>query len=196
MGTIEILGIVGSLRKNSFNHLALNAARELVPDSAVLKLVELNELPVYDQDSELAAPPSVVEFRRRIVAADAILFATPEYHHSFPGGLKNAIDWAARPYGQSVWPGKPAAVMGASLGSLGTARALFHLRQILIALDMPVVDQPEVVIGNAAERFDADGRLADLPTRQLIESLLAALVQLVAQQRGEKPAVALGKRSA
>jgi len=178
MKTTEILGIVGSLRKDSFNHFALKAAQELVPDGAVLTLIELNGIPVYDQDNELAPPTAVIEFRQRILAADAILFATPEYNYSLPGGLKNAIDWASRPYGQSVWLGKPAAVMGASVGGLGTARAQYHLRQILVALNMPVVNQPEVMIGNAAQRFDLNGKLTDMPTRQLIQSLLAALVQL------------------
>ena len=100
-------------------------------------------------------------------------------NYSVPGVLKNAIDWASRPYGESVWLGKPAAVMGASLGGLGTARAQYHLRQILVALDMAVVNQPEVMIGNAAQRFDTDGRLTDEPTRQFIKKLLGALVQLV-----------------
>ena len=179
MNKIQILGIVGSLRKDSFNHFALKAAQKLVPDCAVLSLIDLHGIPVFDQDGEKTPPAAVLEFRRRILAADAILFATPEYNYSLPGVLKNAIDWASRPYGESVWLGKPAAVMGASVGGLGTARAQYHLRQILVALDMPVVNQPEVMIGNAAQRFDADGRLTDEPTRQFIQKLLGALVQLV-----------------
>lgn len=184
MYRIQILGILGSLRKDSFNHFALKAAQELVPDCAVLDLIDLNGIPVFDQDEEKTAPAAVVEFRRRILTADAILFATPEYNNSVPGVLKNAIDWASRPDGESVgmksvWRGKPAAVMGASLGVMGTARAQCHLRQILVALDMPVVNQPEVMIGNAAQQFDPDGRLTDEPTRQFIQQLLGALVQLV-----------------
>lgn len=178
MGKIEILGIVGSLRKGSYNHFALKAAQELVPDGAVLNLIELHGIPIFDQDNEMAPPDAVVEFKRRILAADAILFATPEYNYSLPGGLKNAIDWASRPYGKSVWPGKPAAIMGASVGALGTARAQYHLRQILVTLNMPVVNQPEVMIGNAAQRFEQNGKLTDEPTRQHIQKLLAALVQL------------------
>ena len=178
MDEIIILGIVGSLRKDSYNRLALKAAQKLVPDDAVLNLVELHGIPVFDQDTEKAMPATVLEFKRQILAADAILFATPEYNYSVSGVLKNAIDWASRPYGESAWTGKPAAVMGASTGSLGTARAQYHLRQILVTLDMPVVNQPEVMIGNAAQHFDQDGRLTDGPTRQDIQKLLAALVRL------------------
>ena len=183
MDTVNILGIVGSLRKDSYNRSALKAAQELVPDGAILELIELKGIPVFDQDEETAPPAAVLEFKRRILAADAILFATPEYNYSLPGGLKNAIDWASRPYGESAWPGKPAAVMGASVGSLGTARAQYHLRQILVTLNMPVVNQPEVMIGDAARRFDKDGRLSDEPTRQFIRKLLNALVQLVKVSR-------------
>src|ERR1035437_8182428 len=146
MSEIKILGIVGSLRKDSYNHFALKAAQELVPDGVVLNLIELHGIPVFDQDKEMAPPPAVLEFRRQIVAADAILFATPEYNYSFPGGLKSAIDWASRPYGESVWLSNPAAVMGASIGSMGTSRAQYHLRQVLVALNMPVVNQSEVMI--------------------------------------------------
>jgi len=175
---IIILGIVGSLRKDAYNRFALKAAQELVPDGAVLSLVELHGIPVFDQDSEMAMPAAVLEFKQRILAADAILFATPEYNYSVSGVLKNAIDWASRPYGESAWAGKPAAVMGASTGSLGTARAQYHLRQILVTLDMPVVNKPEVMMDNAALRFDAGGRLTDEPTRQHIQTLLGALVRL------------------
>ena len=179
MRKIIILGIVGSLRKDSYNRLALKAGQELVPDGAVLNLTELHGIPVFNQDTEKAMPATVVEFKRQILAADAILFATPEYNYSVSGVLKNVIDWASRPYGESAWTGKPAAVMGASTGSLGTARAQYHLRQILVTLDMPVVNQPEVMIGNAAQHFDQDGRLTDEPTRQDIQKLLAALARLV-----------------
>lgn len=179
MDEINILGIVGSLRKDSYNRHALKAAQELVPNGAVLNLIELHGIPVFNQDNEMPPPASVLEFKRQILAADAILFATPEYNYSLPGALKNAIDWASRPYGESAWLGKPVALMGASPSFLGTARAQYHLRQILVTLDMPVVNQPEVMIGNAAQRFDQDGRLTDEKTRQVIRKLLGALVQLV-----------------
>lgn len=190
MDKIEILGIVGSLRQGSYNHLALKAAQELVPDGVVLKLVELHGIPVYNQDQDMAPPEAVLEFKRQILAADAILFATPEYNYSFSGALKNAIDWASRPYGTSAWLGKPAAIMGASVGGFGTARAQYHLRQVLVALNMPVVNQPEVMIGNAAQRFDQRGKLTDEPTRQFIAKLLAALQQLASSSPASKrPAV-------
>jgi len=175
---VKILGIAGSLRSGSYNRLALRAAQELLPDGAELELIELHGIPVFNQDDELSPPATVQEFKRRIAAADAILFATPEYNYSIPGALKNAIDWASRPYGKSAWLGKPAALLGASTGSLGTARAQYHLRQILVAQDMPIVNQPEVMIGNAGQRFDSDGRLTDEASRKLIRALLAALVRL------------------
>ena len=178
MDKIKILGIVGSLRKSSYNHFMLKAAQQLVPDGAELELLEIKGIPVFDQDNETMPPSVVVEFKRRIEHADAILFATPEYNYSLPGGLKNAIDWASRPYGKSAWAGKPAAIMGASVGSLGTARAQYHLRQVLVAQDMPVVNQPEVMIANAAHWFDENGTLSDQPTRQLISKLLGELVTL------------------
>jgi chromate reductase len=184
MNGIEILGIVGSLRAGSFNHLALKAAQELVPEGAVLDLIDLHGIPVFNQDDEVTIPATVREFKRRIMAANAILFATPEYNYSIPGVLKNAIDWASRPYGESAWQGKPAAILGASPGHLGTARAQYHLRQVLVALNMPVVNQPEVMIGDAAQRFDRDGKLTDEPTRKSIQKLLTALFHLCPGQPG------------
>lgn len=178
MQKIRILGIVGSLRKGSYNRFALQAAQELLPDDATLDLVDLEDIPVFNQDDEMAPPAAVLDFKARILAADAILFATPEYNYSLPGGLKNAIDWASRPYGRSAWQGKTAAVMGASIGNFGTARAQYDLRKILVSLDMPVVAQPEVMISNAAERFDPDGGLIDERSRKLIQKLLSTLVQL------------------
>jgi len=179
MNKIAILGVVGSLRKDSYNHAALKAAQKLVPEGVVLNLIEIQGIPVFDQDNEKMLPASVLEFKQQILAADAVLFATPEYNYSLPGGLKNAIDWASRPYGESAWTGKPAAIMGASIGGFGTARAQYHLRQILVALNMPVVNQPEVMIGNAAQKFTQNGQLIDEVTREFIQKLLAALVQLV-----------------
>lgn len=178
MDKVKILGIVGSLRTGSYNRMALKAAQELLPDGAELELIELHGIPVFNQDGELSPPAAVLEFKRRIALANAVIFATPEYNYSIPGVLKNAIDWASRPYGKSVWLGKPAALLGASTGSLGTARAQYHLRQILVAQDMPIVNQPEVMIGNAGQSFDSDGRLVDASSRKLIRILLAALVRL------------------
>lgn len=183
---IKILGIVGSLRKNSYNAFALKAAQELLPDDVTLEIANLQGIPVFNQDDEMAPPAAVLEFKQKIMAADAILFATPEYNYSLPGGLKNAIDWGSRPYGQSAWQGKTAAIMGVSIGNFGTARAQYDLRKILVALDMPVVAQPEVMIGNAAERFDQNGALTDERSRQLIQKLLSTLVQLEKSARRAK----------
>ncbi|HXE40381.1 MAG TPA: NAD(P)H-dependent oxidoreductase [Azonexus sp.] len=179
MDEIRILGIVGSQRQNSYNRFALQAARELVPEGAAIDLVELHDIPFFEPKNERLPPPAVVEFRRRIMAADAILFATPECQHAVPGKLKSAIDWASRPYGESVWQGKPAAVMSASTGSLTTARAQHHLRRILAGLEMPMVDHPGGISGNAERRFAPDGELIDELTRQYIRGLVAELVGLV-----------------
>src|SRR5947208_2325956 len=116
--SVKILGIAGSLRSQSYNRLALRAAQELLPDGATLESFELDEIPPFNQDHDTNPPASVVEFKRKIRAADALLFSTPEYNYSLPGVLKNAIDWASRPYGDSAWQGKPAAIMGASVGRL------------------------------------------------------------------------------
>lgn len=188
MDKVEILGIAGSLRKGSYNRSALNAARKWVPQGTALNLIELHDLPVFNQDDEMTPPAAVLEFKRRIMAADAILFATPEYNYSLPGVLKNAIDWASRPYGQSAWLGKPAALMGVSVGTLGSVRAQYHLRQILVSQNMPVVNLPEVMISNAAQRFDINGELTDEPTQQLVQKMLVALVQLTLETRSARKA--------
>jgi chromate reductase, NAD(P)H dehydrogenase (quinone) len=172
----RILGIAGSLRRESFNKAALRAAQKLVPQGATLEIFDIDGIPPFNQDDEKNPPAKVVEFKRRIRESDAILFATPEYNYSVPGVLKNAIDWASRPYGDSAWAKKPVAVMGASPGSLGTARAQYHLRQMFVFLDMYAVNQPEVMISGAAQRFDAQGNLTDEASRKLIQQLLQNLV--------------------
>lgn len=186
MANTNILGIVGSLRRSSYNGFAMKAALELLPENVDLTVIDLHGIPVFNQDEEMSPPPAVVEFKQKILAADAILFATPEYNYSVPGGLKNAIDWASRPYGQSAWKGKTAAIMGVSVGNFGTARAQYDLRKILVTLEMPAVVQPEVMIGNAAERFDDNGRLTDERSRQMIQKLLSTLVQLEKSTRRAK----------
>lgn len=171
-----ILGIAGSLRRQSFNRSALRAAGTLLPAGASLDPFEIDGIPGFNQDEESRPPEKVVELKRRVRAADAILFVTPEYNYSVPGVLKNAIDWASRPYGDSAWAGKPVAVMGASVGVFGSARAQYHLRQMFVFLDMHPVNQPEVMIGNAAQRFDQDGNLTDEMSKKLIRQLLQNLV--------------------
>jgi chromate reductase len=174
----KILGIAGSLRKASFNRAALRAAQELVPAGATLHAFELDGIPPFNQDEEQNPPPRVVELKDKIRAADAILLVTPEYNYSIPGVLKNAIDWASRPSGQSAWKGKPVAIMGASAGMLGTARAQYHLRQCFVFLDMPAVNQPEVLIAQAPQKFDAQGELTDQMAKDLIGKLLTNLCEL------------------
>lgn len=173
---IRILGIAGSLRRQSYNRGALRAAVELAPEGATIEVFELDGIPAFTEDEEQSPPEKVVELKRRIREADAILFVTPEYNYSVPGVLKNAIDWASRPYGDSAWNGKPAAIMGASIGSIATARAQYHLRQMMVFLNMFPINQPEVMIGAAAERFDAEGNLTDETTKQFIRQLLENLV--------------------
>jgi chromate reductase len=165
---VRILGIAGSLRRESYNRAALRAATELVPEGATLETFELDGIPGFNQDEEQSPPAKVLELKKRIREADAILIVTPEYNYSIPGVLKNAIDWASRPYGDSAWNGKPAAIMGASVGTIGTARAQYHLRQMMVFLNMFPINQPEVMIGNASERFDADGNLTDETTKEFI----------------------------
>ena len=173
---IRILGIAGSLRRESYNRAALRAATELVPEGATLEIFDLDGIPMFNQDEEQNPPAKVVELKRLVREADAILFVTPEYNYSVPGVLKNAIDWASRPYGDSAWNGKPAAIMGASVGTLGTARAQYHLRQIMVFLNMFPINQPEVMIGNASKRFDQEGNLTDEQTKEFIRQLLQNLV--------------------
>ena len=175
--TVRILGIAGSLRRQSFNRAALRAAAQLVPDGATFEIADIDGLPGFNQDDEGNPPAKVVELKKQIRAADAILFVTPEYNYSIPGVLENAIDLCSRPYGDSAWNDKPVAVMGASIGTMGTARAQYHLRQCFIFLNMHPVNQPEVMIANAAERFDANGNLIHEPTREIIRKLLENLAQ-------------------
>jgi len=171
-----ILGVAGSLRKKSYNRAALRAAQQLVPEGVKLDVFELDGIPIFNQDEEQNPPDKVRQLKAQIRAADAILFVTPEYNYSIPGVLKNAIDWASRPYGDNAWQGKPVAVMGASVGPLGTSRAQYHLRQVFVFLDMLPLNKPEVMIGNASQRFDEAGNLIDEDTRKHIRALLEALV--------------------
>jgi chromate reductase, NAD(P)H dehydrogenase (quinone) len=173
---LVILGIAGSLRKESFNRALLRAAQELTPEGARIDTFELDGMPPFNQDEEANPHPKVAEFKQRIRAADAILFVTPEYNYSIPGVLKNAIDCASRPYGDSAWDRKPVAIMGASIGSIGTARAQYHLRQTFVFLNMYPVNQPEVMVGNAHKRFDQEGKLTDETTKKLVQQLLSELV--------------------
>ena len=173
---IRILGIAGSLRRQSYNRALLRAAVQVAPEGATIDVFEIDGIPPFSEDDEQNPPQKVVELKRRVRESDAVLFVTPEYNYSIPGVLKNAIDWASRPYGDSAWSGKPAAVMGASTGTIGTARAQYHLRQVMVFLNMFPLNQPEVMVGGANERFDTVGNLTDEQTRDYVCLLLQSLV--------------------
>ena len=175
---LVILGIAGSIRQGSFNRLALQAAQGLAPEGTTVETFDIKGLPGFSQDDEANPPDQVVELKQRIRNADAILLVTPEYNYSVPGVLKNAIDWASRPYGDSAWTEKPVAIMGASVGTLGTARAQYHLRQMFVFLNMFAVNQPEVMIAHAHKHFDEQGNLTDETAKKLIGQLLEELVGL------------------
>jgi len=174
---LVILGIAGSLRRESYNRAVLRAAQQLTPEGATIETFDIGGLPGFSQDLEMEPPAKVTDLKQKIRSADAILFVTPEYNYSVPGVLKNAIDWASRPYGDSAWNGKPVSVMGASVGMLGTARAQYHLRQMFVFLNMHAVNQPEVMISNAAKRFDEQGNLTDETSKKLIQQQLQELVR-------------------
>jgi chromate reductase len=175
-GGITVLGIAGSLRRGSYNAAALRAAVELAPPGMRIETFDrLRDIPPYDEDvRQQGFPPVVADLRARIKAADALLIVTPEYNYSVPGMLKNAIDWASRPPEQP-FDGKPVAIMGASPGALGTARAQYHLRQMFIFLNALLLNRPEVMIAGASQRFDDQGRLTDEKTRESVAALLVAL---------------------
>jgi chromate reductase len=174
---MRILGFAGSLRKGSYNKALIQAALELTPKDAKLEIFDLEGIPLFNQEFERNPPEKVREFKAKIKAADAILIATPEYNYSIPGVLKNAIDWASRPYGDNAFEGKSAAIMSASTGMLGGARAQYHLRQSFVFLDVYPVNRPEVIVPFAPEKIDEKGRVTDEKTREKIKDLLDALVK-------------------
>jgi len=172
---MNVIGISGSLRKGSFNSAALRAAQGLAPEGMTIECAEIGDLPLYNDDVRAAGfPPPAERLRAQLAAADAILLVTPEYNYSISGVLKNAIDWASRPPSQP-FEAKPVAIMGASPGLFGSARAQYHLRQMLIFLNAMPLNRPEVMIGQAQNKFDADGNLTDEPTREFVRKLLVAL---------------------
>jgi chromate reductase, NAD(P)H dehydrogenase (quinone) len=185
---LTILGIAGSLRRASYNRGALRAAQELVPEGAKVEIFDLDGIPPFNQDEEKNPPAKVTELKERVRAADGILLSTPEYNYSIPGVLKNAIDWASRPYGDSAWNDKPVAVMGASPSNLGTARAQYHLRQTFVFLNMHPMNGPEVMISNAYERFDEQGNLKDAKTKEIIRKMLENFVVWIRQVEAGKSA--------
>ena len=172
--TRNVAVLVGSLRKDSINRKVAKALIELAPEGLKPGIIEIGHLPLYNQDGDDAPPAEWTEFRARIRAADAVLFVTPEYNRSVPGALKNAIDVASRPYGESAWSGKPGAVVSASPSAIGGFGANHHLRQSLVFLDVPAMAQPEVYIGEADQLFDAAGRLINDETRKFLRGFMQA----------------------
>ena len=182
---IKILAFAGSLRKGSYNKALVRAALEVTPENVAMEVFDLEGIPPYNQDLEKTPPQKVTEFKEKIRTADALLIATPEYNYSIPGVLKNAIDWASRPYQGNPFEGKPVAIMSASIGKLGGARAQYHLRQCFVFLNMYPVNKPEVMLAFAAENVDADGRLTNEQTRTLIRQLIEALVTWTNTLKGQ-----------
>jgi chromate reductase len=180
---MHILGISGSLRQGSLNTAALRSCAALLPDGVTFSLADLAAVPLYNEDLRVQGlPPSVQQLRDQIKAADAIVIATPEYNYSFPGVLKNAIDWASRPPEQP-FDGKPIALIGATPGGLGTSRAQYQLRQVFIYLNGHVLNRPEVMISAAPSKFDADGKLVDETTTENLRKLLTALCDVARQRK-------------
>jgi len=173
--TLKVLGIPGSLRKASYNAAALRAAAASAPDGVRIDITSLAGIPLYDEDVRSAGTPrAVTDLARAIAAADAVLISTPEYNYSISGVLKNAIDWLSR-LDPQPFDNKPVAIMGASMGRLGTARAQYHLRQVFVYLNAMVMNKPEVMIAAAQTQFDADGRLTDEATRGHLAAMVEAL---------------------
>jgi chromate reductase len=178
---LNILGFAGSLRQASYNRALLRAALELMPKGANMEIFDLDGIPPYNQELEVVMPEKVKTFKQKIKAADMILIVTPEYNYSMPGVLKNALDWASRPSGDNPFDNKPFAIMSASTGMLGGARAQYHLRQSCVFLNMHPVNKPEIFVTLAAQKFDEKGNLTDVKTRDLITLLLSNLISWTRQ---------------
>jgi chromate reductase len=183
--TRKVAVIVGSLRKGSYNRLTAKALARLAPDSLDLEIVEIGQLPIYNQDLDKEPPREWTDFRDRIRAADAVLFVTPEYNRSVPGVLKNAIDVGSRPYGKSAWDGKPGAVVSVSPGSIGGFGANQHLRQSMVFLNVPMMQQPEAYIGSAGDIFDDEGTPAER-TANFLRKFINAYAAWVEKLLGER----------
>jgi chromate reductase len=180
--------IVGSLRKDSFNRKLSAALVKLAPKELTFRQIAIHDLPLYNQDDDANPDPSVRRLKAEIAASDAILFVTPEYNRSIPGVLKNALDHASRPYGESVWAGKPAGIVGISVGASGTSMAQQHLRNILAYLDMPAVGQPEIFLKISDDLFASDNSIAPESTRKLLHGWLERFTAWVEQHKADTAA--------
>ena len=179
-GPFRIVGVAGSLRQGSYNKALLRVAQQVAPAAVQIRIHDLSEIPLYNEDVEHAGiPPAVSHLREAVAEADGFLVATPEYNHGVPGVMKNAFDWLSRPPGKSVLARKPSAIMGASPGMTGTARAQSALRQSFVFTNTPVLPQPEVLVGRAHEKFDAGGNLTDEATRKFLVLFLEEFARWV-----------------
>ena len=178
--------LIGSLRRDSYNRKMAHALMAIAPASLRLAIIEIGGLPLYNPDLDETPPEPWVAFRRSIRAADGVLFLTPEYNRSVPAVLKNALDVGSRPYGQSVWSGKPGAVLTLVPGALGGFGANHHLRQSLVFLDVPTLQQPEAYIGNNEALFDAEGRFVGDGARAFVQKFIQAYADWVATLLGQK----------
>ena len=176
---IDVAVLVGSLRRESLNRRMAFALKKLSPEGLELNVIEIRDLPLYDQDDDASPPERSVTFKQTIRDCDAALFITPEYNRSIPGVLKNAIDIASRPYGDSAWEGKPAGVVSVSPGAIGGFGANHHLRQCLVFLNMPVLAQPEAYIGNAGDLFDEHGGISKPDTEKLLRTFMESFLQWI-----------------
>jgi chromate reductase, NAD(P)H dehydrogenase (quinone) len=183
MAQYNIAVVVGSIRKDSFNKKLAQAVQKLFPPDFSFTQVRIDDLPPYNQDDDANPSAEVTRLKGEIKAAQGVLFATPEYNRSIPGVLKNAIDHASRPYGKSAWDGKPAGVIGASVGAIGTALAQQHLRNILAYLNMPTLGQPEAFVHNKEGLYDADGNLSE-GSRKFLQAWVDAYVAWVKKHAG------------
>ena len=187
-GNCSVAVFVGSLRKESFSRKMAHALAEVAPSGMKLEVVEIGELPLYNEDVEKRPPESWLKFRERVRPADAVLFVTPEYNRSVPGCLKNALDVGSRPYGKSVWMGKPGAVVSVSPGAIGAFGANQHLRQSMVFLNVPMMQQPEAYIGGVADMFDAQGKLTRAATREQLSKFLQAFATWISRNSAPESA--------
>lgn len=174
MNKYKIAVVVGSLRKESFNLKTAKALIALAPESLSLEIISIANLPMFNEDLEATPPKEWVTFREQVIAADGVLFLTPEYNRSVPAVLKNAIDVGSRPYGQNSWDGKPAAIVSVSIGAISGFGANHHLRQSLVFVNMPTMAQPEAYIGGAGALFDDNGKLTNDSTKDFLRGYMVA----------------------
>jgi chromate reductase, NAD(P)H dehydrogenase (quinone) len=177
MRDLHVLGVPGSLRRNSYSGALLRAAQELAPEGMTIAIADIRGFPVFNQDDEANPPEPVVAFKERVKAADGVLFSINEHNYGLSAAEKNVLDWASRPRGANVWDGKPAGILSVSVGMIGGARAQFELRQSMVFLNLFPINRPEVIVTFAAQKFGAEGRFTDETGRATIAAHLAELAR-------------------